>query len=339
MQESFRILSDGSIECLICPHSCKIREGKSGICKARKNTGGKIELITYGLISGIALDPIEKKPLYHYFPGSGILSIGSWGCNMRCDFCQNYHISQDGPPGDLEPVTPEEVAAKAIGTPGNTGVAYTYNEPVIWYEFVMDVAERIKTSGLKNIMVTNGFVSPGILDRFLEVTDAFNVDLKAFSNRFYRDFTGSDIEPVKEALKKISKAGSHLEVTTLVITGRNDSVREMDEEARWIKEELGDETPLHLSRYFPMYKRHDPVTTHEKLHELLDTARKHLKYVYSGNTLSAEGQDTVCPDCGKTITVRKAYEVVHVGTTDGNCSLCGRKIYGSFTFSSSSRSH
>lgn len=337
MSSVYRILPEGKIECLLCPHFCKLAEGKTGICGVRKNTGSGIKLLTYGIISGFALDPIEKKPLYHFFPGTKILSIGSWGCNMRCDFCQNYHISQSEPEKGQDQVLPSEIIGEAIIAENNIGIAFTYNEPVIWFEFIKDVAEAAKEKGLKTVMVTNGFVAEEPLNDYLRFIDAFNVDLKAFSNSFYRQITGAEIEPVKEAIKKIARAGKHLEITTLVIPGRNDKPSDMEDEVRWIATELGKNTPFHLSRYFPMYKRSDPVTSHEKLMELYEIAARNLDYVYIGNTLSAAGQDTHCPQCKTLITKRSGYEINHVNTVDGTCRTCGKRIYNSSTFSFSSK--
>ena len=219
---------DNYIECRLCPHLCKIADGKRGICGVRKNTGEKIELMTYGVISGHSLDPVEKKPLYHFFPGRNILSIGSYGCNMRCDFCQNYHISQSRADSFSPDTDPEKLALEALNSPNNIGLAFTYNEPVIWYEFVMDTAALIKEKGMYNVMVSNGFVNRNPLNDMLELIDAFNIDLKAFNDSFYTKLAGAGLEPVKEALKQIAKAGKHLEITTLIIPGRNDSEQEMD---------------------------------------------------------------------------------------------------------------
>ena len=326
---------DKYIECRLCPHLCKIADGKRGICGVRKNTGEKIELMTYGVISGHSLDPVEKKPLYHFFPGRNILSIGSYGCNMRCDFCQNYHISQTRADSFSTGTDPEKLANEALNSPNNIGLAFTYNEPVIWYEFVMDTAALIKEKGMYNIMVSNGFVNRNPLNDMLELIDAFNIDLKAFNNSFYTKLTGAGLEPVKEALKQIAKAGKHLEITTLIIPGRNDSEHEMDLESQWISMELGNETPLHLSRYFPMYKREDPVTPESSLKRLYEAASKHLKYVYVGNTSAGRGQDTACSKCGKIVTRRSGYNTRLINLDNkGKCTGCGNTVYRNFTFSS-----
>ncbi len=326
--------SGNKLECLLCPHFCKIAEGKTGICGVRKNTGKKIELLTYGVISGYSPDPVEKKPLYHFFPGKNILSIGSYGCNMRCDFCQNYHISQIIPESIMADATPNEIANNALSTQRNIGIAFTYNEPVIWFEFVKDTATMVKNKGLYTALVTNGYINPDPLNELLEVTDAFNVDLKAFNNDFYKRLTGASLEPVKSTLKQIIKAGRHLEITTLLITGQNDNDSEMENQVRWIASELGEEVPFHLSRYFPMYKRDDPTTPHNTLLKHYEVASRHLKYVYMGNTLSETGQDTKCPDCGIVVTKRSGYNIQHLNINNGRCSVCGKEIYKYFTFSS-----
>lgn len=326
-------INENKLECLLCPHFCKIANGKTGICGVRKNTGEKIELLTYGVISGYSLDPVEKKPLYHFFPGYNILSVGSYGCNMRCDFCQNYHISQNIPESIMAGSTAGEIADKAVLAQRNIGIAFTYNEPVIWFEFVKDVAIAVKGKGLFTAMVTNGYINPDPLKELLEVTDAFNVDLKAFNNNFYKSLTGATLEPVKNALKQIVKAGRHLEITTLLITGQNDNYSEMENQVRWIASELGNEVPFHLSRYFPMYKRDDPTTPHDTLQKHYDIASKHLNYVYLGNTMSETGQDTKCPDCGTVVTKRSGYHIQHLNNNLGRCSVCGKEIYKYFTSS------
>jgi len=322
------------LECLLCPHLCKLATGKSGICGVRRNNGTSIELTTYGVISGFAVDPIEKKPLYHYFPGSNILSVGSYGCNMRCDFCQNYHISQNTNGRSSEQITPASVTEQVKRFSNNIGIAFTYNEPVIWFEFVTDVAKEVKGTGFHTVMVSNGFVSEEPLKEYIKLIDAFNIDLKAFSDDFYRKVTGASLEPVKKALKMIASAGNHLEVTTLLIPGLNDSSNEMVELVKWISGELGNSVPFHISRYFPMHKRRDSATPYENLMRFYDISREHLEYVYVGNISGETGQDTCCPHCGTIITKRSGYNISHVNTTDGSCTGCGKKIYADFIFSS-----
>ncbi len=297
------------VQCLLCPHNCLIGDGKTGICKVRKNNEGAIVLLTYGVISGYALDPIEKKPLYHFYPGTNILSLGSYGCNMRCDFCQNYNISQRTAAGFTTKTEPEKIIKDAQSALHNIGIAFTYNEPVIWFEFIRDVALKARKKGLRTVMVSNGYVNKEPLEEIISFTDAFNIDLKAFNNDFYRKLTGADIEPVKNSLRQIAKSGKHLEITTLIIPGHNDDENEMAMQTEWIAGELGKDIPFHLSRYFPMYKREDPATPHATLMKLAETASKSLTYVYVGNMVSDAGQNTKCPSCGMVVTKRSRYHI------------------------------
>jgi len=331
---------DNYIECQLCPHFCKLKPGQTGICGVRKNTGRQIELMTYGAISGYASDPIEKKPLYHYFPGSKILSIGSYGCNMSCDFCQNFHISQNIPESHNRPMMPEQIVNEALNARKNLGIAFTYNEPVIWFEYMKDVAEGVKKAGMHTVVVSNGYVNSEPLSEMLEFIDAFNIDLKAFNNTFYRKLTGSYIDPVKSSLKQIAKSGRHLEITTLIIPNENDSEKEMLLQAEWIASELGKSVPLHLSRYFPIYKRENPSTPDETLTRLYEIATSKLDYVYIGNTLSDKGQNTYCPKCGECVTTRSGYSTTLLNLEkDGKCNKCGNLIYRDSIFSFSSTRH
>lgn len=329
-------ISDNKLECTLCPHYCKLAAGKSGICGVRKNTGEKIELLTYGVISGYSLDPVEKKPLYHFFPGHNVLSIGSYGCNMKCDFCQNFNISQKIPESLFPEATPLKIVMAAIAAENNIGVAFTYNEPIIWFEFMRDTSLLSKSEGLYTVMVSNGYVNSEPLSEIIQFIDAFNIDLKAFNNNFYRKLTGSDIEPVKNSLKQIAREGKHLEVTTLIIPGQNDKESEMQLQSEWIAGELGKNVPLHLSKYFPMHKRDNPATSQETLSSLFEIASKNLNHVYMGNTVSDSGQNTCCPECGQTVTIRSGYNTRLLNLdSKGRCTKCRKLVYQNFTFSSS----
>lgn len=330
-----KLHNDNSVAiCTICPHNCRLQEGKTGICGARKNSGGKIELLTYGVISGYSSDRIEKKPLYHFYPGTNILSIGSYGCNLKCDFCQNYNISQSRTSRMIPNLTKEKLISDIRSTKNNIGIAFTYNEPVIWYEYILDIASEVQKLGYKTVLVSNGFVNSGPLRDLIEVTDAFNIDLKAFNNYFYKTLTGSDIEPVKSALRQIAISGRHLEITTLIIPGQNDNEGEIMHQAEWIAGELGNEIPLHLSRYFPNYRREDPATSETVLERLKEKASKYLKHVYTGNCYPDAEQNTICPHCGAIVTVRSGYNTRIVNLdSEGNCSTCKNQVYKYFTFS------
>jgi pyruvate formate lyase activating enzyme len=324
-------ISNSNAECLLCPHFCKIGIGKTGICGVRKNTGNEISLQTYGVLSGYSLDPVEKKPFYHFFPGNNILSVGSYGCNMRCDFCQNYNISQNIPENLHPETTLSSIVGSALTSEKNIGLAFTYNEPVIWFEFMRDAAIAVKNEGLFTAMISNGYVNPDPLAEIIGFIDGFNIDLKAFNNRFYRELTGADIEPVKKALKQIARSGRHLEITTLIIPGQNDDEKEMASETEWIASELGKNTPLHLSRYFPMFRRKDPATTQLTIERLYEIAKQNLDNVYIGNTVSDTGQSTFCSKCGTTVTKRSGYTTTLLNLDNqGGCTKCGNTVYRYF---------
>jgi pyruvate formate lyase activating enzyme len=319
---------DEDIRCLLCPHNCKIKPGGRGICGVRENKGGELNLMTSGIISGLALDPIEKKPLYHFHPGSVILSVGSYGCNLKCDFCQNFHISQNISTDRSLRLLPSELVRKARMTTGNLGIAYTYNEPVVWFEYMIECAELAASEGLHNVMVTNGYINPRPLEELTGVIDAFNIDLKAFSNEFYKRYTGSTLQPVLDSIKIVATSGRHLEITTLILPGMNDSPDEMKREAEWIAENAGEGVPLHLSRYFPMYRRNTPATPPETILRLRDIASEFLDYVYTGNMSGDDtGSDTRCPSCNSVVIKRSGYETQLTGLTEkGECRNCSRQI-------------
>jgi pyruvate formate lyase activating enzyme len=302
--------------------------GKSGLCGVRENKGDTVSLSTYGIISGYAVDPVEKKPLYHFFPGKNILSVGSYGCNLKCDFCQNHQISQHTERDGSYRLSPGELVSRALKIGDNIGLAFTYNEPVIWHEYVLDCARLAREHGLKNVMVTNGFVNPGPLDELLEVIDAFNIDLKGFDDRFYRRFTGGALRPVLETIEKVAGAGRHLELTTLILPGLNDSDASMHREAEWIASSAGRRVPLHISRYFPMFLRSDPATPGETVIRLRDIASAYLDFVYTGNMPAEQcGCDTYCPACHMPVIKRAGYRTtVTALDKEGRCVNCGEKI-------------
>lgn len=271
------------ITCNVCMHHCSLEDGRTGFCRARRNEGGRIVSLNYGKITGMALDPIEKKPLRRYRPGSRILSVGSFGCNLRCPFCQNYEISMQGAGAETGEISPEELANEAVRLKpyGNIGVAFTYNEPMIGYEYVRDTARLVKARGLDNVVVTNGSVSAEILKEVLPWVDAFNIDLKGFSEAYYRKL-GGDLETVKSFIR-LAAAHSHVELTTLIVPGENDSAEAMREEAAWIAS-LDPDIPLHVSRFFPRWKMTGRAATDPgEVYRLAETAREYLTYVYTGN--------------------------------------------------------
>ena len=272
--------------CEVCPHACTLREGQLGRCKARRAHGGTITCENYGRITSIALDPIEKKPLARFMPGSKVLSVGSYGCNLSCPFCQNATIAAAGP-DDVRwrTITPEDLVAEAkrLRLQGNVGIAYTYNEPLVGWEFVRDCARLSHEAGLKNVIVSNGMANERVIDALLPYLDAANIDLKGFTQEFY-DFAGGNLGAVKRTIEKLAACPTcHLEVTTLVIPGKNDSDGEIESIASWLAS-LDEGIPYHVSRFFPCHRMSDASPTPvADVYQLADVARKHLHYVYTGN--------------------------------------------------------
>lgn len=317
------------IQCLLCPHECVLQEGKVGICGVRGNLGGRIKCRAYGKISGYANDPIEKKPLYHFYPGSKILSIGSFGCNLKCNFCQNWQISLGCKIDDLsgKTTTVDEILKDACDITDNIGIAYTYNEPTVWFEFMYDIALKVRQRSLKNVVVSNGYINEDPLNQLLLVIDAFNIDLKAFNENFYHEMSGGSLAPVLETLKTIKKAGKHLEITNLVIPKKNDNLDSFCDMVDWIANELGSDVVLHLSRYFPKYKQSLPYTPEETLVEMYSKAKTKLKYVYLGNLTSEIYSNTNCSNCNTTLIERIAYKTKFTDMySAGKCLKCDEPI-------------
>lgn len=272
---------EGYIKCLLCPHYCKIRPGKSGKCSVRTNKDGGLKTINYGEITAVGLDPIEKKPLYRFHPGKNILSVGTFGCNFSCDFCQNYSIAQFKSKSQF--FSSEALIEKCITADNNLGIAFTYNEPSIWYEYIYDTAKKLKEDDpeYKIVLVTNGFINPQPLEKLLPYVDAMNIDLKAFNNDYYKTVCGGSLDPVLKTIEKASKH-CHVEVTTLLVNGLNDSKEEVDQIASFIGN-VDPDIPLHISRYFPRYKMDRPATEIEIMTDSQKVAQKYLNHVYLGN--------------------------------------------------------
>lgn len=275
-------IEDLKVHCYLCPHNCIIKPGRLGACRARKNIDGDLYSLNYGKITSIALDPIEKKPLYRFRSGLKILSIGTFGCNLKCSFCQNWAIAHDDP--ELYEIGAEEIVSKAkeLVPQGNIGIAYTYNEPSIWYEFVYDTAVLAKKAGLSNVLVTNGFIGKEALLMLLPHIDAMNIDVKAYTASFYKDICGGVLENVRETVEMAAEK-CHVEVTTLVIPTLNDDLKEISKMAQWLSA-ISKKIPLHLTRYFPNCRMQDvPPTPKETLFRAQEEAQKYLDYVYLGN--------------------------------------------------------
>ncbi len=310
-----------SVRCALCPHRCLIGPGKRGICRVRENRDGALVALTYGKVTAVHLDPIEKKPLYHFHPGREILSIGSVGCNFRCLFCQNYPlVLGDAPLSDAG--IPELV--RAARESGSVGISYTYNEPMIWIEFVADCARAFREAGLANVLVTNGFVNPEPLAALLPLVDAMNIDLKSMDPVFYRRICGGTLEPVLETIRTSAKS-THVEITNLLVTGENDS----DEAIRRVVDFVAGidrEIPLHLSRYFPQHRMSAPPTPPGRLDAAYRIGLEKLRYVYVGNFHLPGAEDTRCPACGATVVRRTGYRTAAVGLAGTRCAACSSPL-------------
>lgn len=275
-------LGGDRVRCELCPHNCVLKQDGVGVCRARKNVGGRLYTLNYACVTSLALDPIEKKPLYHFHPGKLILSAGTYGCNFKCSFCQNWTIAQRD--AQYTEISPEQLAdlAEEYTDRGNIGVAYTYNEPSIWYEFIRDTAGRVREKGLVNVLVTNGFINRKPLEELLPYIDAMNIDVKAFTEKFYGQFCKGGLEAVKNTVE-LAASRCHIEITTLVIPGLNDSPEEIEMLARWLAG-IDPDIVLHLSRFFPNYLMTDvPPTPLPTLEKARDSAILHLRHVYLGN--------------------------------------------------------
>jgi len=317
----------GTVECDLCPHGCVISPGRRGICGVRENRAGALVSLNYFVASSCAMDPIEKKPLYHFFPGSRILSIGTYGCNLACKCCQNHQIAKNFSATQLgKPnITTETLLAELPATPQACGgMAYTYNEPSVWFETVREVAQAVHARGLKNVLVTNGYICAAPLAELLEVIDAFNIDLKAFDEQVYKTHCGGKLAPVLATIAAAA-ARAHVELTVLIVPGVNDDDAQLRAMRDWICGQCGPRTPLHLSRYFPMHRMTTPATPAATLARAHALMREKLAYVYVGNT--GEEQDTHCADCGTLVIQRRGYHTRTVGLRpDGACAKCGARV-------------
>jgi len=327
-------LEDGRVQCDLCPRFCRLREGQRGLCFVRARENDAIVLTTYGRSSGFCVDPIEKKPLNHFYPGSAVLSFGTAGCNLACKFCQNWDISKSREMDTLAAhATPEMIARAAKGT-GCESVAFTYNDPVIFLEYAIDVARACREEGIRTVAVTAGEICEEPREEFFRNMDAANVDLKGFTERFYRDLCKSDFRTVLETLEYIHNETSvWMEITTLLIPGENDSDEEIEEECSWIHEHLGPDVPLHFTAFHPDFMMRDkPPTPPSTLRRARDIAIRHgLHYVYTGNVHDEDGGSTWCPGCGTRVVGRDWYQLTAWKLdARGHCENCGTEIAGHF---------
>ena len=310
------------VHCLLCPQNCHLAPERTGVCRVRQRQGDKLYTLNYGRLTSLALDPIEKKPLYHFHPGSAILSAGTLGCNLACGFCQNWQISQADAPSDF--VTPAGLVAIAEREreAGNIGLAYTYSEPGVWWEYLRDTAPLARERGLKNVMVTNGYLNREPLAELLPFLDAVNMDLKGFRDEFYRESCHGRLAPVLAFAGAVVAAGVHLELTNLIIPGYNDREEDLRALIDWVAA-LDPGTPLHFSRYFPQYRFTAPPTPVETLKRAYGLAGERLHHVYIGNAGVPEGRDTLCAKCGATLIRREGFRADPRGLDRDKCRACG----------------
>jgi len=317
--------SDGSVQCGLCPRACIIKDNRRGVCRVRENRNGTLFTLIYGLTTAEAVDPIEKKPLFHFWPGSNTYSISTLSCTFFCPWCQNWEISQASPEEVYsQELTPEEVIKRARRS-GSPSISYTYNEPLLWYEFIYDTSRLAKENGIHNILVTNGYITQDALLPIVKRIDAANVDVKGFTESFYKTYCKGDLESVLSATKSMKREGVHVEVTNLIIPGINDSMEEIRQLSSWIRDEISEDTPLHFSRFFPHYKMVDrPATPFETLLEAKKVAEgEGLQFVYIGNVPGGD-ESTYCPNCKYLLIRRIGFDILNVDLSkDNKCPNCG----------------
>jgi len=323
-------LANGEIQCELCPKHCHVPKGKRGACRVRENRDGKYFSLVYGNPCAIHLDPIEKKPLFHVLPATTSFSLATAGCNFHCKFCQNWEISQASPEDVYSyDVSPEFVVNKAKEA-GARSVAYTYVEPTIFYEYMLDIGLLVRKESLLNVCHSNGFINPTPLRQLCRIMDAANIDLKGFTEDFYHELCDGELAPVLETLKILKQEKVHVEITNLVIPTKNDDLGTVKEMCLWVKKELGSETPIHFSRFYPLYKLRSlpptPVSTLENIRAVAVSTG--LEYVYIGNVPGHEGEHTYCPRCKKMVIQRTGYMIGEVRLKGGKCGYCGKPIPG-----------
>lgn len=318
---------DGNVRCTLCPHNCVIREGKRGLCKIRENRNGRLYTLVYASCSSANVDPIEKKPLFHFHPGSMVYSLSTVGCNLKCMHCQNYSISQVAPEeAFLVDISPEQAVKEAKKK--SDGIAFTYNEPTIWWEYAYDTSKLAKHAGLYTVFVTNGYINEEPLKEISPYLDAANVDIKSMDDEFYRKITKGRLEPVLNAAKLYKELGVHLELTYLVIPTKNDDEEQIKKFVKWVLEEFGDEQVIHFTAFYPAYKMiHLPPTPIKTLVRAYNIGKEYgLKYIYLGNVPHGPYENTYCPVCGNLLIERYGFSSNIVGIKNGRCNKCGAKL-------------
>lgn len=329
--EFYTKLAKNYVRCDLCPNDCVLKDGETGICRVRQNLNGKLYTLVYNRPVSINIDPVEKKPLYHFLPGTQILSLATAGCNLNCNFCQNWTISQSAP-GQVRShqLTPQQIIELAQEY-GCESIAFTYTEPTVFYEYMYDIARLAQESGIKTVMVTCGYINQAPLLKLAEYLDAANIDLKGFSEDFYETYTNGSLQPVLNTIKTAQTAGIFFEITNLLIPQANDDPAEIRRMCSWIRENLGTDVPLHFSRFFPNYKlTNRPQTPFQTMQMAHDIARQEsLKYVYTGN-ISGISDSTICPFCGRKLIGRSGYRILENNIINSKCKFCGEKISGIF---------
>ena len=329
-----RSSANGRLTCTLCPRYCELSEGQRGLCFVRQRLGDHIELTTYGRSSGFVIDPIEKKPLHHFYPGSAVLSFGTAGCNLSCKFCQNWDMSKSRQMDILQASATPEAIARAAARHGCKSVAFTYNDPVIFYEYAVDTAQACHASGIRTVAVTAGYINPEARSGFFQHLDAANVDLKGFSEDFYQNLCAASLAPVLDTLRYlVHETRVWTEITTLLIPGENDAEVDLVNMTQWIAKELGTDIPLHFSAFHPDYKLlHHTATPHALLKKAkLIAQASGLKHVYLGNVADTPNSATYCSQCGKLLIQRQGYQVTDWSLdTEACCTQCGTALAGRF---------
>lgn len=318
------------VQCVLCPHMCELAPGERGRCTVRLNRDGELVSLVYGRPVAVHVDPVEKKPLFHFMPGIDVFSIATAGCNLSCDFCQNWEISQ-APPEEVSPyhMPPEAVVESALEYRCGA-VAYTYTEPIVYFEYTRDCARLAREAGLANILVTAGYINPGPLAELAPYIDAANVDLKSMSDSYYRNTCGGTLQPVLNTITALKDSGTWVEITNLVVPTMNDTDDDIETLAAWVLDNTGAETPLHFSRFFPMYRMTDlPPTPVDTLKRARERALEMgLHHVYVGNAVTSDGMMTTCPGCGRTLIERHGYMVTSMRIRNGCCEYCSAPVAG-----------